>query len=166
VRQRRIHVPRQIVIPTIQQVFEMKTGFRFALHHQAALKEQCIGILTPQRQPDEILERTPHRNVRIERRGSQPSRRDLECQRRGSIVDVQTKALAGQLAEPSGQRLPAQQMIYGKRHNVGGHSRGNGMQETGNKIRVMRHDSLHEMSAHSCHSKTTDGLICIKRNPQ
>jgi hypothetical protein len=166
VRQRRIHVPRQIVIPTIQQVFEMKTGFRFALHHQAALKEQCVGILTTQRQRDEILQDTAHRHVRIDRRGPQPSRRDLECQRRGRILELQTKPLAGQLTESFGELLPSQHMIHCERHDMGGHSRGNGVQETGNNIRIMRHDSLHELSSHSSHSERRDGLIRIKRNMQ
>jgi hypothetical protein len=157
---------RQIVFPTIQQVLEMKTGFRFALHHQAALKEQCVGILTSQRQRDEVLQRTSHRHVRIDGGRSQPRRRDLECQRHARILDLQTEPLAREFTQTFCERLPTQHVIHRERYDVSGHVRGNGMQETEARIRIMCHDNLHDRGSHCCHGDSRDRLIRIKRSTQ
>jgi hypothetical protein len=134
----------------------MKTGFRFALHHQAALKEQCIGILPAQRQRHEILHRAAHRDVRNGRRRSQSTLRDLERQSDRHILDMQAKGAARQLDQTLCDRLPSQQMIHHVRH----HARG---QASRDESQRMQHGHLQQSGVPFCHVEERSLLIRVKR---
>lgn len=162
-RQHRVCVRRPIVLPAIEQILEMKTGFRFALHHQATLKEQCIGILPAQRQFDEIPQRAAHRNVRLKRRRPQPRRRNFEGQRDRRVIDAQAEPLSAQLAKPSCEQLSTQQMVHGECDGVCMHRRGNEVQQAANDGGSAKHDLLHkQFTVPSCHGGASGTLIHIK----
>jgi len=142
----------------------MQTGFRFTFHHQAALKEQGVRILASPRQGDEVFELAAQRDIRRTLRTPQAGCRDLERQRHRHIIYVETKALARQLIQTSGNRLAAQRMIHGERDGMCVHDLGREPQQTRNDISGLHHGDLqHRHSAHSCHAGVRSGLIHIKR---
>jgi len=144
----------------------MKTGFRFALHHQAALKEQCVRILPSERQRHEVRHRSSHGDVRLICRGTQAAAGDLEVQVHRHVVDLQTKAAAGQLRQAPCNRLPTQQMIHRRRHDARGQWLGNDAQDTADELRRMQHEELLESKAAFCHGGESTLLIRIKRTVQ
>jgi len=157
---------RRIVLPAIQQILEMKTGFRFAFHDQPALKEQCIGIFLAQGERREIGQRAANRDVRIERRGLQSGRSDLEGERGRHVVELQAEAAAGKLAQSLGERLPAQQMGDRQCDGVRRQRLWDSAQQRGKYGGRMQHEILLGTRTHCCHVAARGRLIQVKWRAQ
>jgi len=164
-----VYVRRHVVLPAIEQVLEMKAGFRFALHRQPALKEQRIRIFLTPRQRDEIAQRPAHRDMRRQCGATQPRGGDLEGHGERYVVDAQAETLAGQLAQLRGERLASQQMTHGERHGarVNGFGQRQRAQQNGNEIEHGLHGQLQgwrnvQRVFNSCHDRASHGLSYIK----
>jgi predicted TPR repeat methyltransferase len=101
----------QIVVPAVEQIFQMQPGFGLAFDTEASLKEQRIGIDSASRKIDEVHECTSNRDMRRLHRMAQPTRAQFERERERHVIDAQCDAFAGQFAEPLRDDLAAQQLI-------------------------------------------------------
>nr|WP_198683541.1 hypothetical protein [Peristeroidobacter agariperforans] len=156
----------EIVFPAIQQILEMKTGFRFSPHHQAALKEQCVGILLTQRQGREVRRRPSHRDMWFRPRSTQSEIRDLERQGDRHILDLEAEAAPGQLDQAICHRLPSQQVIHHRRYDARGQRLRNDSQNTARESGGMQHACLQQSKVPFCHIDERSLLIRVKRISQ
>lgn len=161
-RQDRAQMPRQVVLPAVEQVLEAKASLGLPFNGEAPLEEEGVGVLATARKIDEILECPANRDVRRPGRASQPSIDHFKRERERHVFDAEPEALAGELFEPVRKRLTAQQLIDGQRHHPRVQGRGRVTQQAPKEKDRIRHDDLPgEASLHSCHAARHWGLISV-----
>jgi len=161
-REHRTQMPRQVVLPAIEQVLQVQAGLGLTFDRQAPLEEERVGILAAAREIDEVLQRPADRHVRRPGRAAQPPGDDLETERKRDIVDAQAEALAGELVEACGQRLAAQQLVDGPLEQASLQRRGCVAQQASHHRNWIGHRNLPDLKCrHSCHARRGYRLISV-----
>ncbi len=161
--QHRVQMSRQIEVPTVQKVLQMKPGFSLTFDCQPPLKEECVRILLVPRERDEILQRTPDGDMGGLRRVTQRASSDFESVRERNVVDAQRDALASKVAELLLQGLAAQQLIDRMRNQS---RRGRGRHDAQQLSKCGKWIEHEQVSggrdAHSCHAGCERVLTIVK----